>query len=629
MLNIDLFEEDNPDSNSKKIEITQSQNNNLKKNIVTEEAHIELVNTTSNNTSNDSDTKNDLESNEHIKHHITPFTEGSQVAYRAAFLDSLFDSAPVPLTAMLFKSVDALPLYISLPLLITLWGLATRLIFWVNYYVFIERLTPEFGLELETQFTPPKKEGTLYFFPVKNEHNKKTAHYTFLVKDKDNSITEEIGILDDLPLDSQEKLYNGTFKFKETKLSKTESALLKETVAKRYPHHKPILQPDEDFIPGDRRDPWFFILCAASEFPTFFAGVIFGYTLIEEADEDTKIALAVFFGLLNWLKNILIELPVIANAYAKDSNPDHIMGPIEDQPGTWLVFNLYMLLALKNIAPAALGLLTDYGIFSEETIPLPSYIDLYVKIVAAIPIYWFSTSTTLVFTMYALQSLNLKKTLNETITLHHTLAEKNKHPVLRFFGELLGCRALTISLWLQCGFSPRFVAKMLTYINAIANIVLIYDPTVIISDDLIEFFVRHIPNASKNVADIAFYLLAFVLIFAQGWAAWLLADSQYSNYLAVAEERQKELGIQSDDIEEPDNLITSHPEQLHNPIVRFAPDQNAQDSDTLIDGKKEIPASDFAKLFDKGTIASSHFYKVEPTPTGSSDDLTHNPINNV
>ncbi len=535
----------------------------------------------------------------------TPFTQGSSDAWQTIIVSSILHNASAPLFFMQLKIMRELPLNHSAPILFGIWSLTALINSWVNYYKYILRLTPEFSLTFEDNNIKTKKPGTLYFFFVKKEQ-KLILHYKILVETQNENtnkqeLIEEIVSLESTTLDQRlvDKLAQGKF----NTLTKDESVALKNFIKQNYPNHHPVLVADEDFIPGNRKDSWFFTKCAMSEFPSIFSGMILGYTVTVGQSESSRVAAAIFLGLMNYIKNLLIDMPIIVNAYGTNKSLGNL-GLIIDQPGTWLVFNTLVIGLLKNVAPTVIAILTAYSILTAKNIPFT------VNLIASMMLYPFVASTFLIFTMYALQKLNLNKsskqepislwkhrpnfkTLGEyfgiivsesnytifsipmwrslfshnsvasMLTLHNSFAKETSSwcdILLAAPGEILGWRALTISGFLTVfALSPHFIATLLATMNAIGNIAIIYDPTAEVATSFLKFFF-------ENKADSFISLLTYIMLSLEIFAAIMGAKSQYSNFLEAVKCRADELWINT-------NTASEH----QNPVIRFA-EKNNQDN---------------------------------------------------
>ena len=472
----------------------------------------------------------------------TPFTKGSTKAWSTVISNSVFHTASTPLALMQLKVVQDLSLSVSELLLLASWGTAAGLNSWANYYKYIERSTPEFGLEYVTDFNFIPEPGRLYFHNVTDgtgEGNNNGLHYLIHVE-KNGVLRYDVKCVEHLYDDNLKvKIKNRQWE----KLTKLDSEKIKSNVESNH-----IAQPmaDADFIPGTRQDNWFILLCCISLLPALSSGSILGYTSTAGQTESNRVAAAATYALFNYIRNLLCDMPIIANAYGKNEVLGN-MGPIALQLGAWLIINAPILLLLRNIAPAFLALTTWAGLTNDSVIPSPF------GFIGGLVLFPYITSSFLLFIMLALLKLNLQQGLKDSpddscwqklffnktaitssLGLEHSLANW-KNPIAQFFGEILGGRFITVNGPLKAGLSPQANASLITSMKAIGDFALIFGPTF---DVVASFFtfINSTNNASK--LPLTYFLLGLGAI-----AAFLSAITQWPNFVECCERRQKELNI--------------------------------------------------------------------------------------
>lgn len=473
----------------------------------------------------------------------TPFTEGSSEAWSTIASNSIFHTASTPLAFMQLRIIKDLPIGVSFFILLGIWAGATGLSSWANYYKYIERSTPEFALEYIEDFrdiTP--KPGTLYFFNVtdgEGNGNNNGLHYLIYVEVNKKVRYDIKNVENAFHVELKNLIKVRAF----NQLKQAQSKTIKSTVEL---NHVPRIMADADYVPGKRRDYWFFLLCCLSELPSASAGTILGYASAMGQSESNRILAAAILGGLNYIKNLLCDLPIIANAYGKNEKLDN-MGPIAIQPGAWLIINAGVLLLLRNVAPAFLAFTTWAALSNDSILPSP------IGFIIGLLLFPYIASSFLLFTMLALQKLNLQKGLRDSVYdsffqrllfnksaiesslgLEHSLANW-KNPVAQFLGEILGGRFSTVSMPLQCfGWSPQQTATSLATMKAIGDFALIFGPTFDVVASFLSFFFN-------NTADGAKLPLTFVLL-ALGFSASVLgAITQWPNFVECCELRKNAL----------------------------------------------------------------------------------------
>lgn len=491
---------------------------------------------------------------------ITPFTVGSKNAWATVLISSGLHNSPTPLFLMEFRAFSTYSSS-SFLLLLTAWLGAASLNAWTNYYKYTLRLTPEFGLALQQGSSQdhPRTAGTLYFSPPDyTDKSGSCLRYAIHAEEANGSAKGDSGELC-VTEDLRDKLTSGDFR----RLSTADSSALKSAIKKSYPQHKPKLQPDRPFIPGTRIDAWFFLKCVCSTFPTAAAGALLGYTI---TSGSKKIPAAVLLALMNWCKNLFLDMPVVAAAYGVSPEQGNL-APLIEQPGAWWVLNTLVLGFLKNIAPCLSSLLVASGALTlTPIIPL--------NVLMALTLFVYAESTFLIFMLYVLKNLNIQKTVTEheapnswyTRIRNHifsTNAVATMLPVLHnsfavelpfsceqptwdqasawrqsaawVMGELLGFRATTVSLPLSLGVSAQTVAHSLATMSALSNLVLLYQPTTQVAQTFLQYFWG---NTVTPLTALAVTVCLFAL---EGYGAIMSARSQWPNFHAYVNIREQEL----------------------------------------------------------------------------------------
>lgn len=497
----------------------------------------------SEDSSNSSDVEAALLDDNYIAHPgRTPFTQWSKNARYTIVSNSIFHTASTPLALMQLKLMHELELEKSGFILLLAWTIAASLSGWANYYKYIERSTPEFGLEYQHNFDFTPEPGTLYFFDVTDGSgpgNNNGLHYLIYTLEKEKIRYDIKSVENKFDEELKERIRNKHF----DQLTKINSETIKSTVEL---NHLPKLMADANFMPGERQDYYFFPLCLLSQLPAMPSGAILGYTVMAGQPESNKITAAVVFALLNYVKNILCDMPIIANAYGKSETLGN-MGPIATQPGTRLVINAAVLLFLRNIAPALLAVTTLVSLAGDSVIPSPA------GLIISVILFPFITSSFLVFTMLALNKLNLQQGLKDSsrdstiqkvlfnrsaitnsLGLEHSLAQYENR-IAKILGEIFG-GGFIMSIPLKAGWWPQTVASVMTFMKALGDLALIFDPTFEVAKNFLAFFFNH--AADKAKAPLIIILLAI------GACACILgAIAQWPNFVECGEIRQKELEL--------------------------------------------------------------------------------------
>lgn len=408
------------------------------------------------------------------------------------------------------------------------WVAAALLSGWASYYKYA-RLKKSYDFSLLGKDTVPEPHN-LYWLMVEGATNP-GLHYVF-DGEKDGEKVVDVKRVEHLL--KSKKIKEFLLAGRAAELTPEELLKIKVVIA---PQHKPGRLVDEKFIPGTRKDHWFIPLCALSQLPAMPSGAILGYSI-------KGIPGAVLFALLNYAKNLLTDTPAIANAYGINKALGN-MAAVATLPLAWLIINSPVLWLLTDIGPGLLAAFTSDGLMTDTTISSP------LGIILAVILFPFVVAAFLLFTITALQKLDLAQGLNDypQSYFHKALFSKSaieksvdlEYMFAHSYNPLTQLTKILLNYylqpsWCQKGWSPQSVAYLITAGKALGDLALVFGATFEVVKSFLTFFFDENAKAKASNMPISWSLIGVGL-----FAAIMGAISQMPNFNECAQTRKKML----------------------------------------------------------------------------------------
>jgi hypothetical protein len=383
--------------------------------------------------------------------------------YLTTLANTIKTSLPVPIALTLIAALKGQRLEDALGEIAGTLLAASVPGYWMEWYKIKYRLTPEFylkNLTVDTVF----EEGTLYLFHVSDENETQVLYYMALGKNNQ---------LDIKKINQKNQIFDSIIAkvLNREDLTAEESRQIRQAVDAR---HTPMLKPDAPYVPGEVLDSSFFWKCFGSLIlSSTVAGGLLGWAIGKPFGIVTQGIFAFILAVANFIKNMMIDAIIIFSAYAR-SCPGIRLASLPRQPRFALIYNQFSLALLRNWAPALLSILSIISV-AQLLRPVNSYLALGVCIF----LYPFITSSFRIFTLDAAQKQLTYAGIK--FSTENSFSKMN-NPIARIFGEILSCRATTVSLPLRCAMSPIAITYTLMIGAIIGAVMLLWTP---INDDVL------------------------------------------------------------------------------------------------------------------------------------------------